>query len=106
MSRGGSWRDEDVRVTSEVARRAIRRLNVFEWVILAIAMALAVGGGALVAWVAVGRSSPWFRTVWTATSLLVFIVPALVVMWRHRKERQEDEAGPDEPGETKMTDDG
>ncbi|MGD8287192.1 MAG: hypothetical protein PVI31_01060 [Gemmatimonadota bacterium] len=96
MSRNGSWRDEEVRVTSEVARRAIRRLNVFEWVILGLAMAMAIGGGALVAWVAVGRSSPAFRTVWMVASLVVFIVPGIVVIVRHRREEREDAAGPDQ----------
>jgi len=41
---------EDVRVIQEVAARAIRRLNVLEWVILGGAGLIAVLGGALVSW--------------------------------------------------------
>ncbi len=86
MSRPTRWRREEARVTSEVARRAIRRLDVLEWVMLLLAAALAVGGGALVAMLLVGRAGQGFRTVWIATSLLLMVVPGVVVLARREEQ--------------------
>ena len=86
MKRPSQWEREAAKITSEVARRAIRRLDVLEWIILAVTAALAVGGGGLVALLLVGRSGPGFRGVWIVTSLLLLIVPGVVTLLRHRKE--------------------
>jgi len=95
------WEREAAKVTSEVARRAIRRLDFLEWVILAMTAALAVGGGGLVALLLVGRSAPGFRGTWIATSLLLLIVPGALTLLRHRKDerhREAKESGTDEDG--------
>jgi hypothetical protein len=91
VSRGGGWREDDARVTSEVARRAIRRLDVLEWVILAVAAGLAVGGGWLVAWMLAGTSEA-FRTVWMVTSLLLFVVPGAIAFARLKRDERKTKA--------------
>jgi hypothetical protein len=92
------WEREASKVTREVARKAIRRLDVLEWVILAATMALAIGGGALVALLVVGREGAGFRGTWIVTSLLLLIVPGAVVLLRQRKEEREREARASGPG--------
>jgi uncharacterized membrane protein len=92
VSRPSRWEQEAAKATSEVARRAIRRLDVLEWAILAVAAALAIGGGALVAMILVGRSAPAFRTAWMVISLILFVVPGAVALVRLRKERGEEGA--------------
>jgi len=95
------WEREAAKVTSEVARRAIRRLDLLEWLILAVTAALAVGGGGLVALLVVGRSGTAFRGTWIATSLLLLIVPGALALARARRdERQRDleASGTDEHG--------
>ena len=95
------WEREASKVTREVARRAIRRLDVLEWVIVAVTALLAVGGGGLVALLVVGRSGAGFRGTWIVTSLLLLIVPGVVVLARHRRDernRTAQEPGADEDG--------
>ena len=95
------WEREASKVTREVARRAIRRLDVLEWVIVAVTAVLAVGGGGLVALLVVGRSGTGFRGTWIVTSLLLLIVPGVVVLARHRKDernRTTQAPGADEDG--------
>jgi uncharacterized membrane protein len=92
VNQPSAWDDEEVRVTSEVARRAIRRLDLLEWMILGAALVLAIGGGALVAWVLAGSTGP-FRTIWMVTSVLLFVVPGVIVFARiKRDERREARA--------------
>jgi hypothetical protein len=86
------WEREASKVTSEVARRAIRRLDVLEWLIMAAMAVVAVGGGGLVALLVAGRSSPGFRGTWIVTSLLLLIVPGAVALARHRREERERRA--------------
>ena len=97
MSKGGSWEEREARVTSEVARRAIRRLDFLEWVILAVAVAMALGGGALVAWILAGSGNPSFRTVWLITSAVLLIVPGIVVFARQKREDRGSGAGSGTP---------
>jgi len=97
VSKGGSWEEREARVTSEVARRAIRRLDFLEWVILGAAVAMAVGGGALVAWVAAGSGHPNYRTIWTVTSAVLLIVPGIVVFVRQRQEQRGKGEGSEGP---------
>jgi hypothetical protein len=94
------WEREASKVTREVARRAIRRLDFLEWLILGVTAALAVGGGGLVALLLVGRSAPGFRGTWIVTSLLL-IVPGALTLLKHRKDerhRKTKEPGTDEDG--------
>ena len=97
MNRPSAWDEKEARVTSEVARRAIRRLDLLEWVILAAAVALSVGGGALVAWILTGPNGS-FRTIWMVTSVLLFTVPGVIVFTRlKRDERKETRAAEGPP---------
>jgi predicted lysophospholipase L1 biosynthesis ABC-type transport system permease subunit len=73
---------EDVRVTQEVAARAIRRLNVLEWVILGGAGLIAVLGGALVSWLIAAQLKVSFRLTWIGLSMLLLVVPGLTVILR------------------------
>ena len=79
---------ETARLLGEVARRAIRRLDILEWVIFAGAFAIAVLGGAAVAWLIAPFNGLDFRTIWMVTSLLLFVIPgAIVISQRRRAER-------------------
>ena len=73
---------EDVRVTQEIAARAIHRLNLLEWVILAGAGLIAMLGGALVAWLIAAQLKVSFRLTWIGVSILLLGVPGLIVVLR------------------------
>jgi hypothetical protein len=82
--------DEDAaRATREVASRAVRRLDVLEWVILFGAAALSAGAGALVALLAAHSLGLPFRVTWIVASLLIFGVPGWFAV---RRAKREDEA--------------
>jgi len=88
MSDREAWEREAARATREVTRRAIRRLDIFEWVVLAVAMGLAVAGGWLVAWVLVGSSGGQHRVVWMIVSVILAVVPGAIVFGKRRQEEQ------------------
>jgi predicted lysophospholipase L1 biosynthesis ABC-type transport system permease subunit len=67
--------EERARLARETTRRALWRLNVLEYLILFLALLLALGGGALVAWILSTAADFPFRPAWGLTSLLLFIVP-------------------------------
>jgi hypothetical protein len=67
--------EERARLARETTRRALWRLNVLEYLILSLALLLALGGGGLVAWILSTAASFPFRLTWGLTSLLLFIVP-------------------------------
>ena len=71
-----------MRVTQKVAARAIRRLNLLEWVIMGGAGLIAVFGGALVSWLIAAQLKVSFRSTWIVVSILLFAVPGLVVILR------------------------
>ncbi len=77
---------EDSRRTHEVAHRAIRRLDVLEWVMLAGAATMALLGGALVAWILDAVVAWSFRTLWLVTALFLFAVPGAIVFTQLRRE--------------------
>ena len=83
--------------TREEMEKAIRRLNVLEFVILAAAFLLALGGGWVAAFLlSTGTSLP-FRLTWAVFSLLLLIVPGVLVFGReHLRRRPGTESG-DEP---------
>jgi hypothetical protein len=95
VTKPSAWEKEAARVTSEVARRAIRRLDFLEWVILAAAVALAVGGGALVAWLITGSSGS-FRSLWMVTSTLLLLVPGVIVFARLKRDERREALGSDD----------
>ncbi|MCH2653252.1 MAG: hypothetical protein MK117_01860 [Gemmatimonadetes bacterium] len=82
MNQANGTDQEDVRVTQEVTARAIRRLNVLEWVILGGAGLIAVLGGALVSWLIAAQLKVSFRLTWIGLSMLLLVVPGLIVILR------------------------
>ncbi len=71
----------------KVMERAIWRLNVLEYLMLGVTAALALGGGALVAWILMTSFGVPFRPSWVIASLLLFIIPGLVVFGRERRKK-------------------
>ncbi len=68
--------------TREEMERAIRRLNVLEYVILAAAFALALAGGGVAAYlVSAGTNLP-FRLTWAVISLALLLIPGFLVFGR------------------------
>ena len=67
--------------TRREMNRAIRRLNILEWVMLAGAAVMALLGGWVIAWLVRGLGLP-FRTTWTLASVLLFAVPGVSVLAR------------------------
>ena len=67
------------KVQDEATRSALqwthRRLDVLELLAFLIAFLLALGGGALVAWVLAAVAGLPFRSTWALSSLFLFIVP-------------------------------
>jgi hypothetical protein len=74
--------DDPYRGTREDMRRAIRRLDALEWVILALATVLSLGGGAAVAWMlSLGTQLP-FRLTWGVISIALLLIPGAMVFGR------------------------
>ena len=71
--------------TRRMMETAIRRLNALEYVILGVAMALALLAGALAAWMVESLTGAPFRLTWALSSLLFFVVPGWVVFRRERQ---------------------
>ncbi len=71
--------------TRRMMETAIGRLNVLEYVILGVAVVLALLAGALAAWLVENLTGAPFRLTWTLSSLLFFIVPGWVVLRRERQ---------------------
>jgi hypothetical protein len=100
---GGQRDDDPFKGTREEMEKAIRRLDALEWVILFFATGMALGGGALVAWIlSVGTALP-FRLTWAVLSVLLLVIPAFVVFGkeardRARKRPPEENGPPGEPG--------
>ena len=70
--------------TRRMMETAIRRLNALEYVILGVAMVLALIAGALAAWMVENLVGALFRPTWAVLSLLFFIVPGWIVLRRER----------------------
>ena len=86
MNQRNETDQEDVRVIQEVAARAIRRLNVLEWMILGGAGLIAVLGGALASWLIAAQLKVSFRLTWIGLSMLLLAVPGLIVILRSGKD--------------------
>jgi hypothetical protein len=82
---GRRYDPDEVEAAREVTARAIRRLNILEYVILLFALVLALLGGALVAWVASSATDIPFRWIWAGASLLLFVLPGALVYLRERR---------------------
>jgi hypothetical protein len=64
--------------------RAVRRLEVFEWIILFGVAVFSVAGGALVAVLTAQVLGAPFRVVWVVASVAFFGIPGWMVLWRNR----------------------
>ncbi len=71
--------------TRRMMETAIRRLNVLEYVILGVAMALAMLAGGLAAWMVQDVTGAPFRLTWALSSLVFFVGPGWVVLRRERR---------------------
>jgi len=69
-----------------VIRRAIRRLDLLEWVIFLVGAVLAGLGGALIAWVLAPMVSWGFRPIWIGVSFLLFVLPGTAAIIRIRRD--------------------
>lgn len=77
-----------------IAGRAIRRLNILEYVILLAAVLVALLGGVVVAWVLMTVAGLPFRATWAVSSLLLFIIPGGSVYLRElRRGKKERNSG-------------
>lgn len=76
--------DDNKGVRRDMAR-AVRRLNILEYFILAAAAALSLGGGALVALLLNELTGAPFRISWFISSLLLFSVPGFFVLRRENR---------------------
>lgn len=74
------------RAARETMDRAIRRLGVLEWLLLALAAGAALLAGALTGWL-LGQAFGWpFRWSWAVSSLLYFIGPGGLAWWKTRRD--------------------
>lgn len=71
-------------------RRIVRKVGLLTWGVLALAVLLAVGVGALVAWILTGAGFP-FRRTWVIVALLLLGVPAAVHLWPGPKPWEKDD---------------
>jgi len=92
--------------TRRVLARAIWRLNALEYVILGVAMALALLAGALVASMVETQTGAYFRVTWVFSSLIFFIVPGAVSLKRERKLRGARDGGAGHGNFTEKSDHG
>jgi len=99
VTESGSRSDrEAAQAAHEVAQRAIRRLDILEWVMVAGVAVIALLGGAGIAWLLAGMAGLSFRTLWMAASLVLFVVPGTIAMIKMRNdERAEAQRGSGEP---------
>ena len=97
---GNGPEDDPFKGTREEMDKVIRNLDMLEWVILFLATGMALGGGALVAWIlSVGTRLP-FRLTWAVLSVLLLVIPAFVVFGREARERGRERRrlrSPDDP---------
>ena len=75
-------KDDQAEAAREVMDRALRRLNILEYLILLLALGLALLGGAVVAWILHAAFGMPFRWGWAGASLLLFLVPGVSVYVR------------------------
>ena len=91
---------EQVEMTRKAMARAIRRINILKFLILAVAGALAVFGGAVAAWVLNATLEAPFGLSWVVASILFFGVPGALVYGREVRAARgrESRTGAEEEG--------
>lgn len=82
--------DEAARRAHEVTRRAIRRLDILEWVIVLTGAGLAAGAGWVMAWMAAGMAGWDFRSTWIGASLFLFVVGGAATIIQIRRDERAD----------------
>lgn len=80
--------EEEARVVHQVAARAVRRLDLLEWVILGGLAVLAAVGGALAAALFAGPLGLPFRYLWIGASLVMFAVPGVLALRKMKREER------------------
>jgi len=80
------------RETRKDMERAIRRLNVLEYVIMVAAVLVALAGGGLVAFLLSAGSDLPLRPTWAVISLLLIVIPAAAVFGRERRRTAREKA--------------
>ncbi len=86
----------------EVTQRAIRRLDLLEWVVWGAGALMAMVAGAAVAWVMAAVAGWSFRPTWIVASMLLFVIPGGAAII---KIRTDERAVPAQPN-NRMSDDG
>jgi hypothetical protein len=81
--------EEKARQGREAVAWVLRRLDVLEYLILFLALILALIGGALVAWVLGSALDLPFRATWGISAILLFILPGGFVYLREFRKRGE-----------------
>ena len=81
-------RKQEAELARQVMDRAVRRLDILEYLILLLALIFALVGGALVAWILGATLGTPFRVSWAVASLLLFVVPGGAVYIRERAHRR------------------
>ena len=79
---------EAAQATREVAQRAIRRLDMLEWVMVLGGAVLAMLGGAVFAWLLAGMAGLTFRTTWIVASLVLFVLPGTIAIIMIRRDER------------------
>lgn len=89
-------REQESEATRLVAARAVRRLDLLEWVILVGAALMAATGGFFVGLLASAALGWPFRPTWVVASLVLFGVPGAIAVRRVRRDEREIRAKIDE----------
>jgi uncharacterized membrane protein len=71
-----------------VAQRAVKRLDLLEWVLLAMGGVLASLGGAVIAWLLAALVGWDFRSTWVGASLFLFVVAGTIAIVQIRKDER------------------
>ena len=77
----------DVQAVRAALKRATRRLNVLELIILCAAAIAALAGGWLAAFLAARAFDLAFGTTWVVASLALFLIPALAAFLVDRRRK-------------------
>lgn len=86
----GDGEREAAELARIVAQRAIRRLDILEYVMFFAGAALATVAGALIAWLLEGIAGWDFRSTWLWASIALFVVPGTIaIILIKRDERSE-----------------
>lgn len=92
--------------TRRMLETAIWRLNALEYVIMGVAMVLALLAGALAGWMVEGLTGAYFRVTWVVSSLLFFVVPGAIALRRGPETKTPGGRGADHESITERGDDG